>query len=118
MNDRLRLMIPGPTQVSEKVRARLALPMQPHYGDEWSKLYFEVVNKVKRVFQTANDLFILAATSSATMEMGVSQFTFTRSVSRTTAARHRRVASAPNVFQGSESTSILDTTSGGGSVAS
>ena len=66
------LMIPGPTEVSAKARQLMALPMQPHYGANWVQLYFEVVDKVKQVFQTKNDLFILAATSSSVMEMAVS----------------------------------------------
>ena len=67
-----KLMIPGPTEVSAKARAKMALPMKPHYGDEWADYYFKVVAKVKRIFQTEYDLFILAATSSAAMEMAVS----------------------------------------------
>jgi aspartate aminotransferase-like enzyme len=46
--------------------------MKPHYGDEFADFYFKVVAKVKKVFQTQYDLFILAATSSAAMEMAVS----------------------------------------------
>ncbi len=36
------LMIPGPTKVSIEVLAKLALPVQPHYGDEFVKLYSKV----------------------------------------------------------------------------
>lgn len=68
----LRLMIPGPTEVSPAAREQLALPIKPHYGLEWSELYYTVVDKLKRVFQTANDLYVLAATSSATMETAIS----------------------------------------------
>ena len=32
------LMIPGPTEVSSEVLAKLALPVEPHYGDEFVKL--------------------------------------------------------------------------------
>ncbi len=65
------LMIPGPTEVSIEVLAKLALPVEPHYGDEFVKLYFEVVAKLKKIFETSNDIFILAATSSAAMESAV-----------------------------------------------
>ncbi|MEW6358123.1 MAG: alanine--glyoxylate aminotransferase family protein [Planctomycetota bacterium] len=75
MDSELRLMIPGPTIVSEKVLEKLSLPMMPHYGDEWSAFYFDVVAKAKKVFQTKDDLFILAATSSAAMELAVSHAT-------------------------------------------
>ncbi|NOZ22263.1 MAG: alanine--glyoxylate aminotransferase family protein [Planctomycetes bacterium] len=72
MDSELRLMIPGPTVVSEKVLEKLALPMMPHYGDEWSAFYFDIVAKAKQVFQTQSDLFILATTSSAAMEVALS----------------------------------------------
>jgi len=72
MDDELKLMIPGPTEVSQAVLEKLSLPMRPHYGDAWCGKYFEVVDKVKRVFRTRGDLFILAATCSAAMELAVS----------------------------------------------
>lgn len=66
------LMIPGPTEISQAALKQLSLPMKPHYGEPWSTMYFDVVAKTKKVFQTENDLFILAATSSAAMELAVS----------------------------------------------
>lgn len=66
-----KLMIPGPTEVSVKARQRMALPMQPHYGPEWTKFYFDTVEKVKKVFQTQESLFILTASASAAMEMAL-----------------------------------------------
>ena len=68
----LKLMIPGPTEVSGAVRAEMGLPMQPHYGPEWCELYDQVTGKLKQVFQTENDLYVLAATSSSAMETAVS----------------------------------------------
>ena len=65
------LMIPGPTEVSSEVLAKLALPIEPHYGDEFVKLYFKVVAKLKKIFETSNNIFILAATCSAAMETAV-----------------------------------------------
>ena len=66
-----RLMIPGPTEVSAEVLEELSQPIRAHYGAEWSQFYFEVVAKVKKVFQTENSLFILPNTSSGAMEMAV-----------------------------------------------
>ena len=71
MQQEIKLMIPGPTEVSEKAREQMALPVKPHYGLEWSKTYFQIVDKLKKVFQTENDLFVLASTSSSAMEMAV-----------------------------------------------
>ena len=68
---KVRLMIPGPTEVSPEVCHKLSEPMLPHYGDDWSGFYHEVVGKVKKVFQTGNELYIPAATSSSGMEMAL-----------------------------------------------
>ncbi|NLB45445.1 MAG: alanine--glyoxylate aminotransferase family protein [Clostridiaceae bacterium] len=67
-----KLMIPGPTEVSPAVLEQLAKPIRHHYGPDFVALYFEVVEKLKTVFQTRADLFILAATSSAAMEIALS----------------------------------------------
>lgn len=63
-----KLMIPGPTEVSQAVLDKMALPIRHHYGSAFVDLYFTVVGKLQQVFQTENDLFVLAATSSAAME--------------------------------------------------
>ncbi len=65
-------MIPGPTEVSSAVSEEMGRPMQPHYGSEWCELYAQVTDKLKQVFQTRNDLYVLAATSSSAMELAVS----------------------------------------------
>lgn len=65
-------MIPGPTEVSPQVLEKLSLPIKTHSGDQWAEYYFQVVSKVKKVFQTKNSLFILPSTSSGAMEMSIS----------------------------------------------
>ena len=65
------LMIPGPTEVSPEVLEELGQPIRSHFGAEWARFYFEVVEKVKKVFQTGNSLFILPSTSSGGMELAV-----------------------------------------------
>jgi len=72
MDPDVMLMIPGPTVISQKAQEKLGLPMMPHYGDAWSAFYFGVIEKTKQVYQTQNELFILAATCSAAMELAVS----------------------------------------------
>jgi aspartate aminotransferase-like enzyme len=72
MNNDLKLMIPGPTEVSREVLGKLAEPMRPHYGPEFCKLYFDVIEKLKKVYQTKNDFYVLSATSSSAMEIAVS----------------------------------------------
>ena len=72
MKKELKLMIPGPTEVSPAVCKKLSEPMLPHYGPEFCKLYFDVIGKLKKIYQTENDIYILAATSSSAMEIAVS----------------------------------------------
>jgi len=72
MEKSLKLMIPGPTEVSPEVCRKLSEPMKPHYGPEFCKLYFGVIEKLKKIYQTENDFYVLAATSSSAMEIAVS----------------------------------------------
>ncbi len=65
------LMIPGPTEVADAVLQRMALPVEPHYGEAFVRLYFSIESKLQKVFQTRNDIYTLAATSSAAMEAGI-----------------------------------------------
>jgi alanine-glyoxylate transaminase/serine-glyoxylate transaminase/serine-pyruvate transaminase len=65
---RVRLMIPGPVDVEEEVLAALALPTGPHYGPDWLKIYGEVVDRLKRLFGTRNDLFLLVGPGTAALD--------------------------------------------------
>ena len=71
MNKNL-LMIPGPTEVKDSVLKELSSPIEPHYGKEWSSRYFNIVNKLKNIFQTNNDIIALTASSSAAMDCALS----------------------------------------------
>jgi|ETNmetMinimDraft_26_1059896.scaffolds.fasta_scaffold104603_2 hypothetical protein len=65
------LMIPGPTEVSAEALLSMAQPTILHYGDDWVQLHRRVVDKLKRVFRTNNDIFIIPGSSSAAMEAAV-----------------------------------------------
>jgi len=41
MTERLKLMIPGPIEVSPEVLAAIGQPVQPHYGTSWTAFYHE-----------------------------------------------------------------------------
>ncbi len=57
---RFKLFIPGPCDVDEAVLAAMAQPTPRHYGPEWVKIYYEVLDLLlKQVFQTRNDVFIV-----------------------------------------------------------
>jgi alanine-glyoxylate transaminase/serine-glyoxylate transaminase/serine-pyruvate transaminase len=63
-----KLMIPGPVDVEDEVLSEMASPVVAHYGDAWVEIYLEVVDCLKRVFQTENDLFIMGGPGSAALD--------------------------------------------------
>ena len=68
---RARLMIPGPVDVEEDVLEALAQPAPPHYGVDWLEIYGEVVDKLKQVFRTRNDLFLMAGAGTTGLDAAV-----------------------------------------------
>ena len=62
------LMLPGPTNVPPRVMRAMMRPLIGHRGPEFKKLHTEVVEKVKRVFETKQDLFILTASGTGSTE--------------------------------------------------
>jgi serine---pyruvate transaminase len=54
-----------PTSVTEHVSLEMALPMQHHRTSQFSKALCEASEGVKYLFQTKQDVFILAAIGTA-----------------------------------------------------
>src|SRR4051812_47760989 len=65
---KLRLMTPGPAIVPEDVLLELARPVIHHRSDEAKKVIVEVIDGLKEVFQTKNDVLILTASGTGAME--------------------------------------------------
>ena len=59
------LLAPGPTPVPEHVSLEMALPMQHHRTPHFSKIFGEVAEGTKNLFQTKQDVLILSATGTA-----------------------------------------------------
>ena len=59
------LTAPGPTSVPEHVSLEMALPMQHYRTPQFSKIFCEVVEGAKYLFQTKQDVLILAYTGTA-----------------------------------------------------
>jgi aspartate aminotransferase-like enzyme len=74
MEDKLMLMIPGPTPVPE--RSLLALAKHPigHRSGEFSQIFAEVTEKLKWLHQTKNDVLILTASGTGAMEAAIINF--------------------------------------------
>ncbi len=68
MKRRLKLMIPGPVEVSPEVLEPMARPMIPHYERDWAELYAETIDLAKTVFRTEGDLFIATGSGTAGLE--------------------------------------------------
>ena len=62
------LLAPGPTPVPETVSLEMAAPMVHHRTPQFSKIFGEAAEGAKYLFQTQNDVLILAATGTGGME--------------------------------------------------
>jgi aspartate aminotransferase-like enzyme len=74
MDDKLMLMIPGPTPVPEQ--ALLAMAKHPigHRSGDFSQIMAEVTENLKWLHQTQNDVLILTASGTGAMEAGIINF--------------------------------------------
>ena len=66
-----RLMTPGPAMVPEDVLSELARPVIHHRSNECKEVITEVIEGLKEVFQTRNDVLILTASGTGAMEAAV-----------------------------------------------
>lgn len=65
------LMTPGPTPVPERAILAQARTMIHHRGPEYGEIITKVVENLKYVFQTKNDIFILTSSGTGAMESAV-----------------------------------------------
>lgn len=74
MQDKLMLMIPGPTPVPEQVLQAMAKHPIGHRTGEFSEIIGEVTAGLKWLHQTQHDVLILAASGTGAMEAGIINF--------------------------------------------
>lgn len=65
------LFSPGPTPLPEEVLSSASEPIFHHRTPEFSQIYRDVTDGLKYVFQTENDVYILASSGSGAMEAAV-----------------------------------------------
>ena len=65
------LLTPGPTQVPPEVLLRMAQPIMHHRTPEFSQIFAEVQAGLQWLFQTSQDVLILAASGTGGMEAAV-----------------------------------------------
>ncbi|MFW6074846.1 MAG: pyridoxal-phosphate-dependent aminotransferase family protein [Chloroflexota bacterium] len=71
MSDPTNLRIPGPTPVPPEVIEAMSEPMIPHRGEEFSAMFSELLEQLKRIHNTKDDVFVIAGTGSAGWEISI-----------------------------------------------
>jgi aspartate aminotransferase-like enzyme len=65
---RIKLFIPGPTEVPDAILQAGARPMIGHRGSEYAALHARVVPKLKTILYTAQNVFLLTSSGSGVWE--------------------------------------------------
>jgi aspartate aminotransferase-like enzyme len=65
------IMLPGPTNVSERVMKAMLGPIINHRGDSFRELYRGVLDKTKHLFQTEGDVVIFSSSGTGGVEAAV-----------------------------------------------
>ncbi len=68
-------MLPGPTNVPPRVMREMLKPLIGHRGPEFKKLHVEILEKIKKVFETKGDLYILTASGTGATECALQNIT-------------------------------------------
>lgn len=66
-----RLLIPGPSQVPPQVNAAMIRPIIGHRSGDFAKFHEQIAQKLKKIFQTENEVLILTGSGTAAMEASV-----------------------------------------------
>ncbi|MEB3273217.1 MAG: pyridoxal-phosphate-dependent aminotransferase family protein [Prochlorothrix sp.] len=74
MDDKLMLMIPGPTPVPERVLQAMGKHPIGHRTGDFSKIVAAVDEKLKWLHQTQHDVLVVAASGTGAMEAGIINF--------------------------------------------
>ena len=64
-------MLPGPTNVPERVTRAMFTHIINHRSPDFVELYTEVIEKTQQVFQTKNDVVALSASGTGAVEASV-----------------------------------------------
>ncbi len=70
-NEYQHLRIPGPTPIAPEVQRAMNRTILGHRSGEFSKVFKEAATRSKRIFQTEQDVMIVAASGTGALEMAV-----------------------------------------------
>jgi aspartate aminotransferase-like enzyme len=65
------LRIPGPTPCPDEILVEMGRQMINHRGPEFKKILYDVTEKLKQLFKTNNDVFILTGSGTGGLEAAV-----------------------------------------------
>jgi len=65
------VMLPGPTNVPDRVMNAMLTHIINHRSDDFRRLYKTIVEKTQRVFQTQNDIILLTTSGTGAVEASV-----------------------------------------------
>lgn len=65
-------MLPGPTNVPDRVMRAMMKPIINHRGPEFEALYDSIMKNLKHVFQTKNEAFVLTSSGTGSIECAIS----------------------------------------------
>src|SRR5687768_6692395 len=65
------VMLPGPTNVPNRVMNAMLAPMINHRSDDFRILYKTIVEKTQKVFQTSSDIVLLSTSGTGAVEASV-----------------------------------------------
>src|SRR3990170_2001876 len=68
-------MLPGPTNVPPRVMRAMLKPLIGHRGPEFKQLHAELLEKIKMVFETKGDVFILTSSGTGATECALQNIT-------------------------------------------
>jgi len=66
-----QLRIPGPTPCPSEVLNAMTKQMINHRGEEFGQILHDVITKLKQVFQTKNDVFLLTSSGTGSLEAAI-----------------------------------------------
>jgi aspartate aminotransferase-like enzyme len=65
------VMLPGPTNVPNRVMNAMLAPIINHRGDDFRQLYRAIVEKIRMTFQTQSDVVLLTTSGTGAVEASV-----------------------------------------------
>jgi len=66
--ERYQLSIPGPTECDPDVLNELNRPNLPHYGELWMDFYWEMLDKLRKIYKTEGSVYIIPCSGSGGLD--------------------------------------------------